>query len=60
MQAAPLDPRLGGEVVGDMGRRTSPTSQPGLAWGHEQVTDGRSFTQFITNQLYWKNPTYVQ
>lgn len=47
-------------VGGIWGRRTSPTPQPGLAWGHEQVTDGRSFTQFITNQLCWKNPMWAQ
>lgn len=31
-----------------------------LPGGMEQVTDGRSFTQFFTNQLYWKKPTCIQ
>lgn len=27
---------------------------PSLTWRHQQVGDSRSFTLFITNQLYWK------
>lgn len=52
VEAAP-EPRPGA----GWGRGGPALPPPGRAWGREQVTGGRSFTQCITNQLHWKNPS---